>query len=52
MPSEISLRELVRAIGVRHSALYAHFRDRDELVAVVSGEGFRTLRAELGKGAG
>lgn len=47
MPSEISLRELAKAIGVGHSALYVHFRDRDELFAVVSGQGFATLRTAL-----
>lgn len=46
-PSELSLRELARAAGVRHSALYAHFRDRDELLAVIAGEGFRVLATEL-----
>ncbi|WP_052161669.1 TetR/AcrR family transcriptional regulator [Hoeflea sp. BAL378] len=46
-PSELSLRDLARMVGVGHSALYSHFRDRGELLAVIAGEGFRILLLEL-----
>lgn len=49
-PSEVSLRDLARMVGVGHSALYSHFRDRGELLAIIAGEGFRLLLLEL-KGA-
>lgn len=42
-PSELSLRDLARTVGVGHSAVYAHFRDRGELLAVVARQGFRAL---------
>lgn len=46
-PSEISLRELARTVGVGHSSLYVHFRDRDELLAAIAGEGFAALLTNL-----
>lgn len=46
-PSELSLRDLARMVGVGHSALYSHFRDRGELLAVIAGEGFRLLLLDL-----
>jgi len=46
-PTEVSLRDLARTVGVRHSALYTHFRDRDELLSVIAGEGFRALAEQL-----
>lgn len=46
-PSELSLRDLARMVGVGHSALYSHFRDRGELLAVIAGEGFRMLLLAL-----
>lgn len=49
-PSELSLRDLARMVGVGHSALYSHFRDRGELLAIIAGEGFRMLLLAL-KGA-
>lgn len=49
-PSKLSLRDLARTVGVRHSALYSHFRDREELLAVIAGEGFRALLNEMQKG--
>ena len=42
-PSALSLRDLARTVGVRHSALYTHFRDRTQLLAVIAGEGFKAL---------
>lgn len=42
-PSALSLRDLARTVGVRHSALYTHFKDRTHLLAVIAGEGFRAL---------
>lgn len=50
-PSEISLRELARTVGVGHSSLYVHFRDRDELLAAIAGEGFGALLKRLEEGA-
>ena len=49
-PSELSLRDLARMVGVGHSALYSHFRDRGELLAVIAGEGFRLLLLDLKSG--
>lgn len=46
-PSALSLRDLARTVGVRHSALYTHFRDREELLAVIAGEGFKALETEM-----
>lgn len=46
-PSELSLRDLARMVGVGHSALYSHFRDRGELLAIIAGEGFRLLLLDL-----
>jgi AcrR family transcriptional regulator len=43
-----TLREVARRAGVSHNAPYRHFRDRDELMAAVSTEGYgeltRTMR--------
>lgn len=46
-PESLSLRELARVVGVGHSALYGHFRDRDELLAIIAGEGFQALESAL-----
>ncbi len=46
-PSAVSLRDLARTVGVRHSALYTHFRDRSDLLAVIAGEGFKALLTEM-----
>lgn len=44
----LSLRKVARRAGVSHSAPYAHFKDRQSLIAAISTEGFRQLYAELG----
>lgn len=46
-PSQLSLRDLARSVGVGHSALYAHFRDRDELLAIIARQGFQALSAAM-----
>jgi AcrR family transcriptional regulator len=46
-PSAVSLRDLARTVGVRHSALYSHFRDRGDLLAVIAGQGFAALLADM-----
>ena len=46
-PTALSLRELARTVGVGHSALYGHFRDRTAILAAIAGEGFRALLSDL-----
>lgn len=53
-PAGFTLREVARRAGVSHNAPYRHFRDRDDLMAAVSAQGFRELtqamlRAAAGK---
>ncbi len=43
----ITLRGVAAHVGVSHAAPYAHFRDKDALLAAVAAEGFRRLRARL-----
>lgn len=43
----LSLREVAKRAGVSHSAPYAHFKDRQALIAAISTEGFRQLYAKL-----
>ncbi|MGZ9223056.1 MAG: TetR/AcrR family transcriptional regulator [Anaerolineales bacterium] len=43
----LSLRRVAERAGVSHSAPYAHFRDRQALIAAISTEGFRQLYGEL-----
>src|SRR5215470_19297923 len=42
-PTAFTLREVARRAGVSHNAPYRHFRDRDELMAAVSTEGYAEL---------
>jgi AcrR family transcriptional regulator len=42
-PTAFTLREVARRAGVSHNAPYRHFRDRDELMAAVSIEGYGEL---------
>src|SRR3974390_2511765 len=42
-PTAFTLREVARRAGVSHNAPYRHFRDRDELMAAVSTEGYGEL---------
>ena len=43
----LSLRKVARRAGVSHSAPYAHFEDKQALIAAISSEGFRWLCDEL-----
>src|SRR5215467_6813704 len=42
-PTAFTLREVARRAGVSHNAPYRHFRDRDELMAAVSTQGYSEL---------
>jgi AcrR family transcriptional regulator len=44
---EFSLRELARRAGVSHNAPYAHFADKDALLAEIAVAGFETLRSRM-----
>jgi AcrR family transcriptional regulator len=43
----LSLRRVARYAGVSHSAPYAHFSDKQALIAAISTEGFRKLYTAL-----
>ncbi|RPJ23926.1 MAG: TetR/AcrR family transcriptional regulator [Chloroflexi bacterium] len=43
----LSLRKVAKRAGVSHSAPYAHFKDKQSLIAAISTEGFKQLYAEL-----
>ncbi|MDK2980651.1 MAG: hypothetical protein PWQ55_998 [Chloroflexota bacterium] len=43
----LSLRSVAREAGVSHSAPYAHFSDKQALIAAISTEGFHRLYAQL-----
>lgn len=43
----LSLRKVAQRAGVSHSAPYAHFSDKQSLIAAISTEGFKQLYAEL-----
>ncbi|MEN9564283.1 MAG: hypothetical protein RIR73_2527 [Chloroflexota bacterium] len=43
----LSLRKVAQHAGVSHSAPYAHFPDKQSLIAAISTEGFIQLYAEL-----
>jgi AcrR family transcriptional regulator len=45
--SGLSLRKVAQRAGVSHSAPYAHFPDKQSLIAAISTEGFNQLYAEL-----
>ena len=38
-----TLREVARRAGVSHNAPYRHFRDKNDLIMAVAGEGYREL---------
>ena len=46
---EITLREVARAVGVNHTAVYRHFADKRALLAAVAEHGFTMLRARMGR---
>ena len=43
----LSLRKAAQAAGVSHTAPYAHFADKQALIAAISTEGFRRLFEQL-----
>lgn len=43
----LSLRKVAQHAGVSHSAPYAHFPDKQSLIAAISTEGFNQLHTEL-----
>ena len=43
----LSLRKVAKKAGVSHSAPYAHFADKQALIAAISTEGFKQLYTEL-----
>jgi AcrR family transcriptional regulator len=44
----LSLRKVASRAGVSHAAPYAHFSDKQSLIAAISTEGFRQLYARIG----
>jgi AcrR family transcriptional regulator len=50
-PQAFTLREVARRAGVSHNAPYRHFRDKDELLAVVALQGFERLTAAMKRSA-
>jgi AcrR family transcriptional regulator len=46
-PTAFTLREVARRAGVSHNAPYRHFKDRDELMAAVSTQGYEELTRAL-----
>jgi AcrR family transcriptional regulator len=45
--SGLSLRKVARLAGVSHAAPYAHFADKQSLIAAISTEGFKQLYAQI-----
>src|SRR5512141_807362 len=43
----LSLRKVAKRVGVSYAAPYAHFKDRQSLIAAISTEGFKQLYAAL-----
>lgn len=43
-PEAITMRRLSRHIGVSHTAVYRHFRNKDELICALVEDGFNALR--------
>jgi AcrR family transcriptional regulator len=50
-PQAFTLREVARRAGVSHNAPYRHFRDKDELLALVAVQGFERLIAAMKRSA-
>src|SRR5258708_9908418 len=50
-PQALTLREVARGADVSHNARYRHFRDKDELLAVVAVQGFERLAAAMKRSA-
>ena len=43
----LSLRKVAKQAGVSHAAPYAHFRDKQALIAAISTEGFKQLYSQI-----
>lgn len=43
----LSLRQVARQAGVSHAAPYAHFKDKQALIAAISTEGFKQLYSQI-----
>jgi AcrR family transcriptional regulator len=43
----LSLRKVAQRVGVSHSAPYAHFTDKQALIAAISTEGYKKLHASV-----
>ena len=50
-PQGFTLREVARRAGVSHNAPYRHFRDKDELLAMVAVQGFERLNSAMKRSA-
>ena len=50
--SGLSLRKVAKKAGVSHAAPYAHFADKQALIAAISTEGFRQLYEQVNEVAG
>ena len=50
-PQGFTLREVARRAGVSHNAPYRHFRDKDELLAMVAVQGFERLDSAMKRSA-
>jgi len=46
-PQAFTLREVARRAGVSHNAPYRHFRNREDLLWAVAGQGFDLLTASM-----
>ena len=43
----LSLRKVAKQAGVSHAAPYAHFKDKQALIAAISAEGFKQLHSQI-----
>src|SRR3974377_2451562 len=50
--SALSLRKVARKAGVSHAAPYAHFTDKQALIAAISTEGYKKLYEKIAQVAG
>ena len=50
--SALSLRKVARKAGVSHAAPYAHFADKQALIAAISTEGYKKLYEKIAQVAG
>ncbi len=49
--NSLSLRQVARKAGVSHAAPYAHFTDKQALVAAIATDGYRKIYEEIVRGA-